>query len=269
MIITAFIGYSLVFGQMSYWAIAVITNLLTVIPYFGHDIVQYIYGSFNIGQSTLTRFFSLHYLFPFIIAALSIAHLITIHEVEGSNPLGITIKNIKSITNINFHPYYSYKDLFGFLFIFFFFLFLLFFYPNLLGHSDNYIPANPLVTPSHITPEFYLLPFYAILRSIPNKTFGVLALIFAILILFLLPFFHNYFINTTKFRPIFKYFLFFFFINFLLLIFIGQAIVAEPYIFLGQLFTFYYFFFFLFLIPFISFFESFYFILLQKSNIYN
>lgn len=268
MILTAFIGYSLVYGQMSYWAIAVITNLLTVIPYFGQDIVQYIYGSFNISGPTLSRFFALHYLLPFIIAALAITHLITLHDVGGSNPLGISFKNIKfNISHIPFHPYYTFKDFFGFFFILFPFLFLVFFFPNLLAHSDNYIMANPLVTPSHITPEFYLLPFYAILRSIPNKTLGVLALIFAILSLLFLPYLHFSFLSPTiLFRPIFKFFLFLFFINFLLLIFIGQAVVAQPFILLGQFFSFYYFFFLFFLFPFISFFESFLFSFLKSFN---
>ncbi len=265
MILTAFIGYSLVFGQMSYWAIAVITNLLTVIPYVGNDLVQYIYGSFNIGGPTLTRFYSLHYLLPFIIAALSIAHLITLHEVGGSNPLGVT--SIKNLFFINFHPYYSLKDFLGFFIVLFFFLFMVFFYPNALGHSDNYIPADPLVTPHHITPEFYLLPFYAILRSIPNKTFGVLGLVSAILVLFLLPYAHLGLINTCKFRPFYKTFLYLLFIDFLLLIFIGQAVVAEPYILLGQIFTVYYFMFFILLVPVISFLETFFFIFLQKNKL--
>lgn len=266
MILTAFIGYSLVFGQMSYWAIAVITNLLTVIPYVGNDLVQYIYGSFNIGGPTLTRFYSLHYLLPFIIAALSIAHLITLHEVGGSNPLGIT--SVKNLFYVNFHPYYSLKDLLGFFIILFIFIFTVFFYPNVLGHSDNYIPADPLVTPHHITPEFYLLPFYAILRSIPqSKIGGVLGLIFAILILFILPYVHLGLINTCKFRPLYKIFLYLLFIDFLLLIFIGQAVVSEPYIQLGQIFTIYYFMFFLILVPFISFIETFLFLFLQKHNI--
>lgn len=265
MIIVAFIGYSLVFGQMSYWAIAVITNLLTVIPYFGQDLVQYIYGSFNISGPTLSRFFALHYLLPFVIAALSIAHLITLHDKGGSNPLGVSLKNLKNLTHINFHPYYSFKDLFGFFFVLALFVFFVFFIPNLLGHPDNYIMANPLVTPAHITPEFYLLPFYAILRSIPNKTLGVLALLAAILSLFLLPYLHLYFINTLLFRPVFKFFLFLFFINFLFLIFIGQAVVSQPFILLGQLSSAYYFFFLLFLFPFLSFLESFFFFLIKKQ----
>lgn len=263
MIITAFIGYSLVFGQMSYWAIAVITNLLTVIPYIGHDLVLFIFGGYNIGGATLTRFYSLHYLLPFIIAALSLAHLITLHQVGGSNSLGLN--SVSSISLINFHPYYTLKDLFGFFIALSLLLFLVFFFPNLLSHSDNYIPANAMVTPTHIVPEFYLLPFYALLRSIPNKTFGVLALISAILILFSLPFFHLGLVHTSLFRPVYRIFLYVFFAVFLLLMFIGQAVPSEPFISIGQILGFYYFIFFIVLIPLISFFETFFFILLFHS----
>ena len=262
MIITAFIGYSLVFGQMSYWAIAVITNLLTVIPYVGHDLVQYIFGGFNIGGATLTRFYSLHYLLPFIIAALSLAHLITLHQVGGSNPLGLN--SVSSISLVNFHPYYSFKDLFGFILALSFLVFLVFFFPNLLGHSDNYIPANPLVTPTHIVPEFYLLPFYALLRSIPNKTLGVLALLSAILVLLLLPFIHLGLVHTSLFRPVYRVFLYIFFAVFFLLMYLGQAVPSEPFITIGQLLGLYYFTFFIVLIPLISFFETFFYVLLNK-----
>jgi quinol-cytochrome oxidoreductase complex cytochrome b subunit len=263
MIITAFIGYSLVFGQMSYWAIAVITNLLTVIPYVGHDLVQFIYGGFNIGGPTLTRFFSLHYLLPFIIAALSLAHLITLHQVGGSSPLGLN--SVSGVSLINFHPYYSFKDLLGFVIASLLLIFLVFFYPNLLGHSDNYIPANPMVTPTHIVPEFYLLPFYALLRSIPNKTLGVLALLSAILVLLIIPYIHLGLIHTAIFRPVYKVFLYVFFTVFLLLMYLGQAVPSEPFITLGQLLGLYYFGFFLVLIPLISFLETFFYLLFNKN----
>ena len=265
MIITAFIGYSLVFGQMSYWAIAVITNLLTVIPYVGHDLVQFIFGGFNIGGATLTRFYSLHYLLPFIIAALSLAHLITLHQVGGSNPLGLN--SVSSISLVNFHPYYSFKDLFGFVLAISLLLFLVFFFPNLLGHSDNYIPANPMVTPTHIVPEFYLLPFYALLRSIPNKTIGVLALLSAILVLLLLPFLHLGLVHTSLFRPVYRVFLYIFFAVFLLLMYLGQAVPSEPFITIGQLLGVYYFTFFIILIPLISFLETFFYVLLNKAKL--
>ena len=264
MIITAFIGYSLVYGQMSYWAIAVITNLLTVIPYVGNDLVQFIYGGYNIGNATLTRFYALHYLLPIIIAALAMAHLITLHNVGGSNPLGIN--SVRSLSFINFNPYYTFKDLFGIVLLLFVLLLLVFFLPNLLGHTDNYIPANPLVTPSHISPEIYLLFYYMGLRSIPNKTLGVLVLLSFILVLFLLPYLHKGIINTCKFRPIYRYLLFLLFINFFLGTFLGGTEVAEPFITLSKLSTFYYLFFFLVLFPLISFMETLFFILLYKKN---
>jgi len=262
MIITAFIGYSLVFGQMSYWAIAVITNLLTVIPYVGHDLVQFIYGGFNIGGPTLTRFYSLHYLLPFIIVALSLAHLITLHHVGGSNPLGLN--NVVSF--VNFHPYYTFKDLLGFVIAILILVLLVFFNPNLLGHSDNYIPANPMVTPTHIVPEFYLLPFYALLRSIPNKTLGVIALLGAILVLLLLPHLHLGLVNTSVFRPVYKLFLYLFFAVFILLMYLGQAVPSEPFITIGQLLGVYYFSFFLIFIPLISFLETFFYLLINGKT---
>jgi len=265
MIITAFIGYSLVYGQMSYWAIAVITNLLTVIPYLGTDLVQFIYGGYNIGNATLTRFYALHYILPIIIAALSLAHLITLHNKGGSNPLGVN--SVRSITFINFHPYYTIKDLLGITILGIIIIILVFFMPNLLGHTDNYIPANPLVTPSHISPEIYLLFYYMGLRSIPDKTLGVLVLLSFILVLLFLPYLHKGIINSIKFRPIYKIFLYVLFINFFLGTYLGGAEVAEPYISLARISTFYYLFFFLVLFPLISFIESLFFILLQYSKI--
>lgn len=264
MIITAFCGYSLVYGQMSYWAIAVITNLLTVIPYVGSDLVLYIFGGFNIGTATLTRFFAIHYLLPFLISLFALAHLITLHNIGGSNPLGFN--TARSISFINFNPYYTLKDLFGIFFTLFLFLLLVFFSPNLLGHSDNYIPANPLVTPTHITPEFYLLFFYMGLRAIPNKVLGVLLLLSFILILFFLPFLHKGILISSKFRPFFKFFLFFFFVNFLFGSYLGSQIVAEPYISFSLFSASFYLFFFLFLFPFISFLESFLFLYSSSSS---
>lgn len=243
--------------------IAVITNLLTIIPYVGHDIVEYIYGSFNIGNATLTRFYALHYILPIIIAALALAHLITLHNQGGSNPLGIN--TARSLSYIQFHPYYTVKDLLGFFIFGILFILIIFFYPNLLGHTDNYIPANPLVTPTHITPEFYLLFYYMGLRAIPNKTFGVLILLSFILVLALIPFLHKGIINTAKFRPLYRFFIFIFFINFLIGTYLGAAIVAQPYIFLSRLSTFYYLFFILILIPVLSFLETFFFMLITSK----
>lgn len=284
MIITAFIGYSLVYGQMSYWAIAVITNLLTVIPYFGHDIVEFIYGGFNIGNSTLTRFYALHYILPIIIVALVLAHLITLHNVGGTNPLGISTPNGGKSTKstnlsftegkikctsalITFHPYYTIKDLLGIFVLAIVLLFLVFFYPNLLGHTDNYIPANSLVTPAHIQPEFYLLFYYMGLRSIPNKTLGVLVLLSFILVLLFLPFLHKGVINTGKFRPIYRYLLFILFIDFLLGTYLGGTEVAEPYITLARMSSGIYLIFFLVLVPMVSFIESLLFIIIQKQSL--
>jgi ubiquinol-cytochrome c reductase cytochrome b subunit len=254
MIITAFLGYSLPLGNMSLWAIAVITNLLSIIPYIGKDIVTYIYGGYNINSSTIGRFYTIHYLLPIIIALLSIIHLVLLHNKGGSNPLGIS--SIKNMGYINFHPYYTYKDIFGFLSIFIFYFFIVYFYPDIFGHSDNYIEANPLITPTHIVPEAYLLPFYSILRAIPNKTIGVLALLFAILVLTLLPYLFLGISTTDTFRPIYRLSLYSFFILFILLIYSGGCIVAEPYISISQILTIAYFYFFIIEIPLISFNET-------------
>lgn len=252
MIITAFLGYSLVYGQMSYWAIIVITNLLTIIPVYGEEIVNYILGGFSIGNATLSRFYSLHYLLPFVIVALTIYHLITLHSVSGSNPLGI-----KNIDTIRFSPYYIIKDILGILIALIPLLYFVFYNPYSLSHPDNFVPANPLVTPAHIIPEIYFLAYFAILRSIPNKTLGVLSLMLSILILLLLPYLHKGLVNTSVFRPIYKFFLYLFFINFILLTFVGQSPVSEPYITLGQILLIYHFIFILLIVPLLSLFESF------------
>lgn len=254
MIITAFIGYSLVYGQMSYWAIVVITNLLTSIPYIGEDLVFLIWGGFSVSNATLNRFYSFHYLLPFIIVAFTIIHLIVLHEVGGSNAIGI------NRNTINFNPYFSIQDILGFILIITFLLFMVFFNPNYLNHSDNYIEANPFITPSHIVPEMYLLPFYAILRSISNKTLGVIAMISSILILISLSFSQTHLINTSYWRPIYKYSIYIFVFNFILLTYIGGAIASQPFVLLGQIFTLLYFLFFL-IWPLIGFIELILFIL--------
>jgi ubiquinol-cytochrome c reductase cytochrome b subunit len=169
LIITGFLGYVLPYGQMSFWGATVITNLMSAIPWIGNDFVEFLWGGFSVGNPTLNRFFSLHYLLPFILAALVIMHLIALHEHGSNNPLGIT----SNVDRIRFHPYYTFKDLVGLFVFFFLFAYFVFFNPNFFGESDNYIPANPLVTPISIVPEFYLLPFYAILRSIPHKLLGL------------------------------------------------------------------------------------------------
>jgi ubiquinol-cytochrome c reductase cytochrome b subunit len=253
MIITAFIGYTLVWGQMSLWGATVITNLLSTVPFIGKELVEYIWGGFNVGGPTLNRFYSIHYLLPFIITAFTIAHLIALHDVGGSNPLGFR-SNIKLI---NFHPYFSLKDYLGFILLIFLLLLIVFYNPNKLGHSDNYIPGNNLITPSHIVPESYLLPFYAILRSITHKRLGVIAMLASILILLIIPYLHYHIINSSKFRPMYKKGLYLFFICFLLLFYIGQAEVEAPYILIGQILTLFYFSFFILFIPIISFLEYF------------
>ena len=252
MIITAFMGYVLPWGQMSFWGATVITNLCSAIPIVGYDIVLWLWGGFSVDNATLNRFFSLHYLLPFVIAALAVAHLIALHQHGSNNPVGIE----SLFDKVPFHPYYIVKDLFGILVFLLFFSFFVFFYPNILGHSDNYIPANPLVTPTHIVPEWYFLPFYAILRSIPDKLGGVIAMMLSILILFILPIVHTSDIRSAKFRPVFKWLFWFFVLNCLVLEWIGGMPVEQPYLGIGQLFTCLYFLFYLLLKPFIGFLEN-------------
>jgi len=203
MMATGFMGYVLPWGQMSFWGATVITNLFSAIPFIGGSIVEWLWGGFSVDNATLNRFFSLHYLMPFVIAGLVIIHLSLLHSDGSNNPLGLN----KSIDTVPFYPYFYVKDLLAFLILILFFSFFLFFAPNVLGHSDNYIPANPLVTPPHIVPEWYFLPFYAILRSIPDKLGGVAAMIGAILVLGLLPVFNFSEVRSSKFRPIFSIFL--------------------------------------------------------------
>jgi len=245
MMATAFMGYVLPWGQMSFWGATVITNLFSAIPFVGGSIVEWLWGGFSVDNATLNRFFSLHYLMPFVIAGLTIVHLSLLHKDGSNNPLGINT----NIETVSFYPYFYVKDLLAFLFLIIFFSFFVFYYPNALGHSDNYILANPLVTPAHIVPEWYFLPFYAILRSIPDKLGGVVAMISAILILLLLPIINTSNIRSTKFRPIFGILYWFLAVDFVLLGWIGQKPVESPYIEMGMVLTFFYFFFFLILVP--------------------
>lgn len=264
MIITAFLGYSLPLGNMSLWAIAVITNLLTILPY-GEEIVKFIYGGFTINDSTIGRFYTLHFILPIIISILAISHLITLHNKGGSNSLGLN--SIKNIGGIQFHPYYTIKDLYGYMVILMIYLYFVFYLSDIFNHSDNFIEANPLITPSHIVPEIYLLPFYSILRAIPNKILGVLALGSAIFILALLPFVHLGIINTIKFRPFYRIILYLFFLNFILLVYTGGALVEEPFITISQILTVFYFSYFILLVPIISLYESLLFTLYKYFNI--
>lgn len=245
MMAAAFMGYVLPWGQMSFWGATVITNLFSAIPYVGTNIVEWLWGGFSVDNATLNRFFSLHYLVPFVILGLTVIHLSLLHAEGSNNPIGLD----SNPETIPFYPYFYVKDLFAFLIFIFIFSFFLFFYPNALGHSDNYIMANPLVTPPHIVPEWYFLPFYAILRSIPNKLGGVVAMVFAILILVFLPLINFSKIRSSKFRPIFSFFYWFLFVDFLILGWIGQKPVESPFIEVGMFATAFYFFFFIFLLP--------------------
>jgi len=245
MMATAFMGYVLPWGQMSFWGATVITNLFSAIPFIGSSIVEWLWGGFSVDNATLNRFFSLHYLMPFLIVAFVCIHLGLLHENGSNNPLGINT----NVDSVQFYPYFYVKDLFAFLFLSLIFSFFVFFYPNVLGHADNYIPANPLVTPPHIVPEWYFLPFYAILRSIPDKLGGVVAMISAILVLLLLPVINTSEIRSGNFRPIFTIFYWFLVSDFLILGWIGQKPVESPYIEVGMIATLFYFLFFIFLIP--------------------
>lgn len=248
MMATAFMGYVLPWGQMSFWGATVITNLFSAIPVVGGSIVEWLWGGFSVDNATLNRFFSLHYLLPFVIAGLTLIHLSLLHKEGSNNPLGINHK----FDTVSFFPYFYVKDLFSFFIFIFVFSIFLFFFPNALGHSDNYIPANPMVTPAHIVPEWYFLPFYAILRSIPDKLGGVVAMIGAILILLALPVIHSSNVRSSKFRPLFRLSYWFFLSNFLLLGWLGQKPVESPYIELGLFSTSFYFIYFLILLPLIG-----------------
>jgi quinol-cytochrome oxidoreductase complex cytochrome b subunit len=258
---TAFMGYVLPWGQMSFWAATVITNMLSAIPWVGTDLVQLVWGGFSVDNATLNRFFSFHYLLPFLIAALVFVHLIGLHQHASNNPLGIS----SNIDKIPFHPYYTYKDIFGFFIFGIVFSYFIYFDPNVLGHPDNYIPANPLVTPAHIVPEWYFLPFYAILRSIPDKLGGVIAMVAAILILLILPFVHTSEVRSSSFRPIAKKLFWFFVADVIILGWIGGKPVEDPYILIGQLSTIFYFSYFIILTPVVGYIEN----ILVKVYFYN
>nr|YP_010117976.1 apocytochrome b [Phytophthora captiosa]QPN53987.1 apocytochrome b [Phytophthora captiosa] len=248
MMATAFMGYVLPWGQMSFWGATVITNLFSAIPLIGKDIVDWLWGGFAVDNPTLNRFFSLHFTFPFVIVGAVLIHLILLHEVGSNNPLGITLKT----ENIPFYPYFYTKDLFGLMVLFLVFFIFIFYYPNTLGHPDNYIEANPMKTPLHIVPEWYFLPFYAILRSIPNKIGGVIAMFGSLIILLTIPFTNSSEIRSTAFRPIFKVCYWLLIVAFLLLGWVGQCPVEYPYTEIGIVSMIYYFFFFIIIIPFLG-----------------
>lgn len=250
---TAFLGYVLPYGQMSLWGATVITNLISAIPWIGQDIVEFIWGGFSVNNATLNRFFALHYLLPFILVALVLMHLIALHDTAGSsNPLGVS----GNYDRVTFAPYYLFKDLIT-IFIFIFVLSsFVFFMPNVLGDSENYIMANPMQTPPAIVPEWYLLPFYAILRSIPNKLLGVIAMFSAILAIMLLPITDLGRSKGLQFRPLSKFAFWVFVVNFLILMKLGACHVETPFIELGQLSTALYFGYFVLIVPTISLIEN-------------
>jgi len=252
-IATGFMGYVLPWGQIRFWGATVITNLFSAIPFIGDQITLWLWGGFSVDNATLNRFYRLHYLIPFLIAGLAVVHLALLHQDGSSNPLGIDSRADK----IPFAPYLVVKDIFGLVIFFFIFAIFVYFAPNSLGHPDNYIPANPLVTPPHIVPEWYFLPFYAILRSIPDKLGGVLAIFGAILVLYTIPYTQSSEIQRSCFRPLYRIIFWLFVADFLILLWIGQQIVEEPFILVGQVGTVFYFAFFLVIIPGLGKFETF------------
>lgn len=238
---TAFIGYVLPWGQISFWGATVITNLVSAIPYLGTTIVQWIWGGFAVDNATLTRFFTFHFILPFIVLAIVIIHLLFLHQTGSSNPLGLKI----NIDKISFHPYFSFKDIVGFLIIALRLILITLINPYILGDPDNFIPANPLVTPVHIQPEWYFLFAYAILRSIPNKLGGVIFLVLSIAILLILPFSQKNLIKGYQFFTLNKI-TFWIYVNLVILLtWIGARPVEDPYILVGQSLTLIYFFYFL------------------------
>jgi ubiquinol-cytochrome c reductase cytochrome b subunit len=243
MMATAFMGYVLPWGQMSYWGATVITNLLSVIPFVGKDVVVWVWGGYSVGDPTLTRFYALHFMLPFVIVAIVGLHVWALHTHKSGNPVGIDLK--KASDYIPFHPYYTVKDIFGIGVYLIPFCFMVFYAPEYLGHTDNYIPANPMVTPAHIVPEWYFLPFYAILRAIPIKELGVLAMFGSIVVMFFLPWLDSHKVRSARFRPIYKWVFWVFVLNFFVLGWCGQNPPEGIYVVIARIATALYFGFFL------------------------
>nr|WNH20618.1 cytochrome b [Bathyuroconger vicinus] len=249
---TAFVGYVLPWGQMSFWGATVITNLLSAIPYVGNMLVQWIWGGFSVDNATLTRFFAFHFLLPFVVAGASLIHIIFLHETGSNNPMGLN----SDADKIPFHPYFTYKDLLGFIVMLAALTSLALFYPNLLGDPDNFTPANPMVTPPHIKPEWYFLFAYAILRSIPNKLGGVLALLFSILVLMVVPILHTSKHRGLTFRPFSQALFWILVADMAILTWIGGMPVEDPFIMIGQVASVLYFSLFLVLNPIVGLIEN-------------
>jgi len=255
MMATAFMGYVLPWGQMSFWAATVITNLFSAIPLVGESITSWLWGGYAVGSPTLTRFFSLHYLIPFLIFGLVILHIWALHIPGNNNPVGLDIKQPSKET-VPFHPYIIIKDLYALLIFLIIFSGFVFFVPNVLGHPDNYIEANPMVTPSHIVPEWYLLPFYAILRSVPDKLGGVVVMFAAVFILMFLPWLDTSKVRSAVFRPLYKVFFWILVIDVIVLGYIGANPPEGMYLIIGRIATIYYFVHFILIMPLLGFKEK-------------
>jgi len=254
MMMTAFMGYVLPWGQMSFWGATVITNMFSAVPLVGETLVTWLWGGFSVDSPTLQRFFSLHYLLPFVIFAVMFVHLWALHTSKSNNPLGIDVKGPQD--TISFHPYYTTKDLVGFGVFFLLLAYFVFFNPNYMGHPDNYIPANPLVTPAHIVPEWYFLPFYAILRAVPDKLGGVVLMLAAILILFVIPWLDTSKVRSSTFRPIYKQFFWILVADCFVLGWVGANPPEGNFILIGRLSTAYYFAHFIIIMPIVGWLEK-------------
>ena len=253
MMATAFMGYVLPWGQMSFWAATVITNLFSAFPIIGESIVSWLWGGFSVDNATLNRFFSFHYLLPFLIIGSVLVHLAVLHQNGSNNPLGVH----SYVDKIPFYPFFVIKDLFSWVLVFIVYFNFVYFAPNFLGHTDNYIEANPMVTPAHIVPEWYFLPFYAVLRSVPHKLGGVIAMFASLLILFLLPYLNTSDIRSSFFRPIHRLFFWLFILDYLILGWIGGCAPETPYLEIGQIATFFYFLYFTSVLPLLGILEKF------------
>ena len=254
MMATAFMGYVLPWGQMSFWGATVITNLFSAIPFVGESIVTFLWGGFSVDNPTLNRFFSLHYLMPFLIAGVVVLHIVALHRFGSNNPIGIDAKG--PADTISFHPYYTIKDMVGIAVFLLLLAMAVFFFPNAMGHPDNYIPANPMQTPAHIVPEWYFLPFYAILRAVPDKLGGVLLMFSAIFVLFILPWLDRSPVRSARFRPMFRIFFWLLFIDCIVLGYLGGMPAEGIYVVLSRIATAWYFLHFLAILPLLSVFET-------------